>query len=94
MVQISSLIKVDPSITLTSVAYGSWGCGAFTSGGQLFQLQLPGSWQEVHIVVKELLPIVLGVAVWGNQWQGLAVSCRCDNVAVVAIVTLGGAEWT
>ena len=40
-------------------------------------------------MVKELLPIVLGVAVWGNQWQGLAVSCRCDNVAVIAIVNSG-----
>ena len=41
--QISSLIKVDPSITLISDTSGSWGCGAFTSGGQWFQLQLPGS---------------------------------------------------
>ena len=58
--QISSLIKVNPSITLTSDASRSWGCGAFTTGGHWFQLQLLGSWQGVHITVKELLPIVLG----------------------------------
>ena len=33
--------------------------------GTWFQLELHGSWREVHITVKELLPIVLGVAVWG-----------------------------
>ena len=47
------------------------------------------SWHGVHITVKELLPIVRGAAVWGRRWQGLSVSCRCDNAAVVAIVNSG-----
>ena len=33
--------------------------------------------------------IFLGVAVWGEWWQGTSVSCRCDNAAVVAIVNSG-----
>ena len=78
-----------PQVVLTSDASGSWGCGAYTSEGQWFQLQLPESWHGVHITVKELLPIVLGAAVWGRRWQGLSVSCRCDNAAVVAIVNSG-----
>ena len=74
---------------MTSDASGSWGCGAYTSDSQWFQLQLPESWVDVNIIIKELLPIVLGVAVWGSRWQGLQVSCRCDNAAMVAIVNSG-----
>ncbi len=84
-----SLCRRAPQIVLTSDASGSWGCGAFTSGGSWFQLQLPESWDGVHITVKELLPIVLGVAIWGNRWVGLSVSCLCDNAAVVSIVNTG-----
>ena len=76
-------------MVLTSDASGSWGCGAFTSTSQWFQLALPDSWQEVHITVKELLPIVLAAATWGPLWLGFTVSCRCDNAAVVAIVNSG-----
>ena len=74
---------------MTSDASGSWGCGAFTSAGEWFQIELLESWAGVHITVKELLPIVIGVAVWGHQWRGQTVTCRCDNAAVVAIVKSG-----
>ena len=39
--------------------------------------------------MKELLPIVLGVAVWDSRWKGLTVTCRSDNAAVEAIVNSG-----
>lgn len=42
--------------------------------------------QEAHITIKELVPIVLAVAVWGKEWHGLTVQARCDNSAVVAIL--------
>ena len=64
-----SVIKREPQVVLTCDASGSWGCGAFTSTGQWFQLALPDSWQEVHITVKELLPIVLAAAIWGPLWR-------------------------
>lgn len=38
--------------------------------------------------VKELLPIIVEAAVWGEQWLGLVVLCR-DNQAVVAAVKGG-----
>ncbi len=79
----------NPQVVLTSDASGKWGCGAYTSTGDWFQLKFPDSWLEVHITVKELLPIVLAVAVWGHLWRGVTVSCRCDNMAVVAIVNSG-----
>ena len=55
----------------------------------LVPASISGDWSDVHITAKELLPIVLGVAVWGPRWKGRTVLCRCDNAAVVAIVNLG-----
>ena len=50
------------------------------------------SWSFVHIKVKELAPIVVACAVWGRQWQGSSVRCRCDNAAVVAVVRAGSSK--
>ena len=86
---ITGMIKGHPQVVMTSDASGSWGCGAYLSSGEWFQLELPSSWSSVHITIKELLPIVIGAAVWGSQWEGLSVLCRCDNAAVVAIVNSG-----
>ncbi len=63
--------------------------GPIPSTGLWFQLKFPDSWSELHITVKELLPIVLAVAMWGYLWTGMTVLCRCDNMAVVAIINLG-----
>lgn len=69
--------------TITSDASGKWGCGAYSPKGEWFQLKLPTSWEGIHITVKELLPIVISVALWGEHWQGKSVKCWCDNAAVV-----------
>ena len=74
---------------LTTDASGAWGCGGYTSEGVWFSLQWPELWAEVHITVKELLPIVLSVAIWGWQWAGELVKVRCDNAAVVHILRRG-----
>ncbi len=76
-------------VTVTSDASGNWGCGAFSSGGEWFQFEWPEAWREVHITIKELLPVVVAVAVWGRKWRGMSVRCRCDNAAVVAIINSG-----
>ena len=67
------VVPMYPAGTITSDASGSWGCGAFTSAGERFQLKLPGSWHGIHITAKEVLPIVIGVALWGEQWRGQTV---------------------
>ena len=85
----SGVIRERWDITLTSDASGSWGCGAYTSTGEWLQLKWPQSWEGVHITVKELVPIVVGVARWGRQWEGRIVRCRRDNAATVAIVNSG-----
>ena len=61
---LTSLYSRPHTVSITSDASGSWGCGAFSSTNQWFQLQLPVEWASVHITVKELLPIV--------------VSCMCS----------------
>ena len=75
--------------TITPDASGSWGCGTYLSTGLWLQLKWPRSWADHHITVKEMLPIVLAIAIWGAQWQGKTVRCRCDNAAVVAAVKSG-----
>ena len=54
-----------------------------------FSLCWPSSWDKTYITAKELLPIVLGTAVWGSAWKGCTVLCLSDNAAVVAIVNSG-----
>ena len=85
----SSVVFQTPEATITSDASGKWGCGAFTDGGEWFQYRWPGEWEGVHITSKELLPIVVACATWGNLWRGCTVRCLCDNAAVVAIVRSG-----
>lgn len=89
---LSSVVRSSFGAVLTSDASGSWGCGAFTDLGEWFQIEWPESWAGVHITVKELLPIVVGVAVWGSRWAGKTVQCLCDNAAVVSIINSGTAK--
>ena len=49
----------------------------------------PG-FSTASIAVKELLPIVVAAAVWGEYWFGSTVVCHCDNQAVVAAIKGGG----
>ena len=85
---IQSQSEQKPDIIITSDASGKWGCGAFCVQ-RWFQLEWPRHLEATHITVKELIPIVLGAAVWGREWQGLSVGALCDNAAVVAIINWG-----
>ena len=84
---LSALGDLQPSITLTSDASGSWGCGAYW-GSYWFQL----AWSDTaccvgtNIATKELIPIVIAAAMWGQHWTGQVVCCRCDNSAVVSVL--------
>ena len=40
-------------------------------------------------MTKELVPIVIGAAIWGRQWAGKVILCRSDNAAVVAVINSG-----
>ena len=88
---VSLLPSSCPLKIITSDASGSWGCGA-TYLNLWFQLQWPQHWAGVTIAPKELIPIVMGVALWGIHWSGSRVCCLCDNAAVVAAVNKGSAR--
>ena len=51
-------------------------------------LQCPwnGAWHDKGIAAKELLPILLAVAAWGQFWQGEQVLVHSDNMSVVNII--------
>ena len=75
-----------PDQVVVSDASGAWGCGAYWAH-EWFQLEWAGTpVATASIAVKELVPLVLAVALWGSQWKGDTVMCRCDNEAVVAVI--------
>ena len=88
----SMLHLPNPQHIITADASGSWGCGAFGSHGRRFQLQWPRSWASHHIAAKELVPVVMAIALWGAQWQATTVLVRSDNTSVVAALTSGSAK--
>ena len=72
----SGITRGHYKATITLDASGSWGCGAYSSLGDWFQLEWPESWRSVHITIQELLPVVVGVALWGDQWQDGTIRCN------------------
>ena len=85
----SNLLSSPWAVTIISDTLGSWDCGAYLLTGAWFQLEWPKSWASTYITVKELLPLVLAIAMWGRQWHGKSVRCQCDNAAVVAMLRSG-----
>lgn len=61
-----------------SDASGAWGCGAWTDH-LWFQLQWSPLTTSLQIATKELLPMVLGCAVWGRSWATCHIVWNCDN---------------
>ena len=57
--------SVQASVSMTSDASGSWGCGAY-SGPHWFMLQWVGPITECYITAKEMVPIVIAAATWGT----------------------------
>ena len=88
---VSLLPAADPSQLTLSDASGSWGGGA-SWNGRWFQIQWPSSWAQASIAPKELIPIVIAVAVWGHHWAGQRICCLCDNMAVVFAINKGSAR--
>ena len=52
--------------TVTSDALGSWGCGAWHQT-KWFQLSWDNRSQSMHILAKEMIPILLSAAIWGKE---------------------------
>ena len=81
----------SPRFSFSTDASGSWGCGACW-GDRWIQCAWNGVWSGVNIATKELLPILLAVAMWGAYWHGSQVLVRCDNMAVVQIMAANSSK--
>ena len=84
-------ILQDPAaeiVDIESDASGSWGCAAVW-GPHWLQWQWSEKAQQWHIAPKELLPVLLACAVWGEEWSGKLIQCHCDNMAVVEVINCG-----
>ena len=84
---LSALGEQQPSVTLTLDASESRGCGTYW-GSHWFQL----AWSNTacradsNIAIKELIPIIIAAAVWGQHWMDQVVCCQCDNIALVSVL--------
>ena len=56
-------------------------CSCGVSG--IFLFEWPSGWEGVDISVKELVPVVVAVALCGGLWQGHHICFHSDNMAVV-----------
>ena len=75
----------DKEIVLTSDASGSWGCGAWC-GVEWFKLQWDDRSQHLQIAIKELIPIMVALFLWGQKWRAHKVLAHCDNEVMVVIL--------
>lgn len=76
-----------PSCHVCSDGSGSFGCAAVCGEvNAWFQLSWPDIWVAVGIAVKELVPIVVTLALWGSQWTGRHICFHSDNEAVVSVI--------
>ena len=85
---IRDITLAQPDHEFWSDASGTWGAGAFWKS-EWFQIQWHSSLHEEQIAIKELAPVLIACALWGNQWHGTTVRVNCDNEAVVAVIKSG-----
>ena len=76
---LSTVVHKPPDVTITPDASGNWRGGAFSSTGEWFQCSWPEEWKDVHITVKELVPVVITATLWGFYCRGKTIQCRTDN---------------
>ena len=85
--------KANRHCIVTSDGSGSWGCRAY-EGAKWFQFQWPSTMEASHISIREMIPVVMAAALWGQCWKGKSVRFRSDNAAVVALVNSGSSRET
>ena len=84
-------VSSTPALVVQTDASGSWGCGAVFNHRWL-QLKWPEEWIDEDIMAKELVPVVLMVAVWGPLLYRQHVLLQCDNLGLVTSINKGSAK--
>ena len=85
--------KKHPDHMVWSDASGTWGCGAYWRT-RWFQYPWTESGIEWSIAVKEMIPVMWGCFVWGEEWKNGVVQWNCDNIAVVEVINRGSTKDT
>ena len=58
----------------------------------VYALQIPKGFQGYNIAHLEILSIVVALKVWGQAWANKSIEIRCDNLAVVEVLSSGKAR--
>ena len=87
-------IAPSTQITIQTDPSGSRGCGA-VHGCCWLQLRWPDEWASQDIMAKELVPVVLMMAVWGPllaRQNVLLQTVQSDNLSLVTSINKGTAK--
>ena len=63
-------------------------------GNMVYTLPIPHGYQNLHITQLEMLNLVLALKVWASFWQDKKLDIRCDNLAVVKVLTSGKTKYS
>ena len=80
-------------IAIQTDASGSWGCSTVYNH-RWFQLRWSDEWMHQDIMAKELVPVVIMVAVWGPLLAKQSILLQCDNLSLVTSINKGTAKQT
>ena len=58
----------------------------------VYALQLPRGFKGYNIAHLEILNIIVALKVWGQAWANKSIDVKCDNLAVVEVLSLGKAR--
>ena len=64
------------------------GMGA-TFANMVYTLPIPQHCQHLHITQLEMLNVVVALKVWASIWSDKVIDIKCDNLAVVEVLTSG-----
>ena len=71
---------------------GTGAAGHLAETARWFQIKWLPTLQASHITVKELVPIILAVAVWGREGVGKSMMALFNNSEVVDILRKGDSK--
>ena len=69
------------------------GMGA-TFANMVYTLPIPCHYQHLHITQLEMLKVVVALKVWASVWSNKIIDIKCDNLAVVEVLTSGKTKDT
>ena len=69
------------------------GMGA-TFANMVYTLPIPCQFRHLHITQLEMLNVVVALKVWASAWADKVIDIKCDNLAVVEVLTSGKTKDT